>query len=154
VNEATQAMSFDVRVAHWAELDPVVAYGILRVRSAVFVVEQRCAYLDPDGKDLADTALHLWISHNGEVASTLRLLRLDEGVHKIGRVATDPRYRQRGFAGALMERAIELTDGPVVLNAQSHLSKWYATFGFTVSGDEWVEDGIAHLPMRLVRPRG
>jgi ElaA protein len=36
----------------------------------------------------------------------------------------------------------------VVLDAQSPLAGWYAGFGFEVSGPEFLEDGIAHLPMR------
>jgi ElaA protein len=35
-----------------------------------------------------------------------------------------------------------------VLDAQSPLAGWYATFGYRRAGDEFVEDGIAHLPMR------
>ena len=33
-------------------------YDILRLRSEIFVVEQNCVYLDPDGKD--KLALHLY----------------------------------------------------------------------------------------------
>ena len=42
----------DVRDAAVAELDAVTLYQILALRSAVFVVEQNCVYLDPDGRDL------------------------------------------------------------------------------------------------------
>ncbi|WP_460835640.1 GNAT family N-acetyltransferase [Nocardioides hungaricus] len=40
-----------------------------------------------------------------------------------------------------------------MLEARSPLASWYATFGFEVAGAEFLEDGIAHLPMRLSRPR-
>ena len=37
----------------------------------------------------------------------------------------------------------------MVLDAQSHLTDWYAGFGFVVDGAEYVdEDGIPHTPMR------
>jgi len=36
----------------------------------------------------------------------------------------------------------------VVLDAQSILQGWYERFGFVRSGDEFVEDGIPHVPMR------
>ncbi len=39
----------------------------------------------------------------------------------------------------------------VVLDAQSPLAGWYATHGFAVSGPEFLEDGIPHLPMRLAQ---
>jgi ElaA protein len=144
-----RALSLDVGVARWDELDPTNAYEILRLRSSVFIVEQNCAYQDLDGLDLAAGTLHLWVSIEGHVVSTLRLLELDGQTRKIGRVATDPAYRGRGFAGLLMRRALELATRPVVLNAQAHLAEWYAVFGFRVSGAGWTEDGIPHLPMRV-----
>jgi ElaA protein len=39
----------------------------------------------------------------------------------------------------------------VVLDAQTPLAGWYATLGFTADGDEFLEDGIPHTPMRLSR---
>ena len=42
-------------------------------------------------------------------------------------------------------------EGPCVLDAQSHLVGWYERIGFEVTGPEYIEDGIAHTPMRLVR---
>ena len=36
---------------HFSALDAGTAYRILAARAAVFVVEQHCAYLDPDGLD-------------------------------------------------------------------------------------------------------
>ena len=38
--------------------------------------------------------------------------------------------------------------GPVVADSQSHLRGWYEALGFEVVGDEYLEDGIPHLPMR------
>jgi ElaA protein len=49
-------------------------------------------------------------------------------------------------------RALDVAqDRDVVLDAQSPLAGWYATFGFEVEGPEFLEDGIPHLPMRLTR---
>jgi ElaA protein len=38
-----------------------------------------------------------------------------------------------------------------VLDAQSHLEGWYARLGFVRTGPEYLDDGIPHVPMRLVR---
>jgi len=138
-----------IHVARWAQLDARTAYGILRLRAAVFVVEQRCAYLDADGRDLEPGARHLWMNVEDEVACYLRLLRQTDGAAKIGRVATDPRHRGRGYAAALMRHAIELAGRPIVLKAQAQLRDWYARFGFSVCGEPWTEDGIPHVPMRI-----
>jgi ElaA protein len=38
-----------------------------------------------------------------------------------------------------------------VMDAQTPLRGWYEGFGFEVSGEEFLDDGIPHLPMRLRR---
>ena len=38
-------------------------------------------------------------------------------------------------------------DRDLLLHAQSHLAGWYGRFGFAVSGPEFLEDDIPHLPM-------
>jgi ElaA protein len=35
-----------------------------------------------------------------------------------------------------------------VLAAQSYLQDWYARFGYVVTGPEFLDDGIPHVPMR------
>ena len=142
----------DVRDATLTELDPLTLYRILALRSEVFVLEQDCVYLDLDGRDAEPTARQLWIERDGEVAATLRLLTDDERTMRIGRVATAKSARGAGLAAALMRRALELCDDrDVVLDAQTYLEKWYIRFGFVRDGDDYVEDGIPHLPMRLRR---
>jgi ElaA protein len=141
-----------IQVARFAELSPGVLYGILKLRSDVFVVEQECAYPDIDGRDVEPDALHLWSEADGEVAAYLRVLNgPPEGVSRIGRVVTAPSARSQGLAAALMHGALAATMGPVVLDAQSHLVDWYRALGFRVIGDEYLDDGIPHTPMRLER---
>lgn len=139
----------DVHDAALDELDPGTLYRILALRGAVFVVEQDCAYLDPDGRDAEPGARLLWVERDGEVVATLRLLADANGAVRIGRVATAASVRGDGLAGRLMTRALELA-GPrtVVLDAQSYLVDWYARFGFVPSGAEFLEDGIPHVPMQ------
>ncbi|SHG08321.1 ElaA protein [Jatrophihabitans endophyticus] len=132
------------------DLDPVVLYRILALRSEVFVLEQDCVYLDPDGRDAEDDARQLWIAdEDGAVLATLRLLRDPDGTARIGRVATASAARGRGSAARLMTRALELVgDGETVLEAQSQLADWYGRFGFGRAGADYQEDGIPHTPMR------
>lgn len=142
-------MPVDVRDALLADLDPRTLYRILALRSAVFVLEQDCPYLDADGRDLEPDARQLWLEEAGEVVATLRLLVDPDGVLRIGRVATATAFRGRGLAATLMQRALELiADRESVLGAQAHLSDWYARFGFVRDGDDYDEDGIPHTPMR------
>ena len=138
-----------VRSAGFADLSSRTAYRLWALRSEVFVVEQAAAYLDLDGRDLEPGTRHLWVEVDGVPVATLRVL--DDGdVWRIGRVATGSAHRGRGLAAALMRAAMgECVGRPVVLDAQSHLTDWYAGFGFTIDGAEYVdEDGIPHTPMR------
>jgi ElaA protein len=140
----------ELHTAHLDELPPRTLLGILAVRQDVFVVEQSCAYADIDARDAEAQTAHLWIEDDdGRVVSTLRLLSDGDRGHRIGRVATLPAFRGRGYSGALLRRAIELSGPPIALSAQAYLVEWYARFGFEVCGERWVEDGIEHAPMRL-----
>lgn len=135
-----------------ARLDPQTLYRLLWLRVRVFVVEQKAAYPELDGRDIEAGAELLWASEGEDVLATLRILREPEAM-RIGRVATDPAARGRGLAAALMQQAIArcdecAPDRPIVLDAQATLRDWYARFGFTVSGPPFSEDGIPHLPMR------
>jgi ElaA protein len=135
-----------------AELDPITLYGILQLRVDVFVVEQKCPYRELDGRDLEPGTRQLWVESGGGVDATLRLLADADGRARIGRVATAARARGQGLGALLMSAALPLTgDRDVVLDAQSYLSAWYARFGFVVDGPEFLEDGIAHVPMLLRR---
>jgi ElaA protein len=144
----------DVHAAHLDELTPRALLGILTVRQDVFVVEQSSVYPDIDARDAEPETLHLWIEDSdSRVLSTLRLLLDSDGAHRIGRVATQAAARGRGYSGALLTRAIELSGPPIVMSAQAYLVDWYARFGFEVCGERYIEDGIEHAPMRLdVRP--
>ena len=133
-------------------LGPGVAYGMLQLRQAVFVVEQDCRYLDLDGRDLEPGTRHVVMRDGDAVVGCARVVD-DVEVWRIGRVALRPDYRGRGLAEALVTTALQVcSDRDVVLSAQSPLADWYAGFGFRVDGPEFLDDGIPHLPMRL-RPR-
>ena len=141
-------------------LSPRTFHDIARLRQEVFVVEQDCAYLDLDGRDAGPATTQFWIERHDEeslpsaptVAATLRVLdegAREPGLHAIGRVATAAAHRGNSLAAALMEAVVAAYgDGPLVLEAQSHLTGWYERFGFTVAGAEYLEDGIPHTPMR------
>jgi len=141
-----------VRVLAFDELDARTAYDVWRLRQDVFVVEQSCPYPDLDGRDPEPGTRHvLHTTDDGTLAGYLRLL--DDGDElRIGRVVLARSARGQGLADGLMRAGLaECGDRPVVLDAQSPLSSWYAGFGFEVDGPEFLEDGIPHLPMCLRR---
>ena len=143
-------MSGGVRRAAWADLDPATLHDLVRLRVDVFVVEQRCPYPELDGRDTDAGTEHVWTAATGiPVAAYLRVLAGDDGTRRIGRVVTDVRARGRGLAARLVADVVARHgDHDLVLDAQSHLAGWYARLGFSPDGEEFVEDGIPHVPMR------
>lgn len=138
----------DVHTAATADLDIATFYALLRLRVDVFVVEQRCAYPELDGRDLEPSTRHLWTVDDAGPTAYLRVLQ-EAAACRIGRVCTRIDARGARLAAALMTTALnDCVGAPVVLAAQSHLAQWYARFGFEQDGPEFVEDDIAHLPMR------
>jgi ElaA protein len=138
----------DVRIAAFDELDAVTLYGLLRLRSDVFVVEQHCVYPDLDGRDLEPGTRHGWLGDGGRPAGYLRILREPDGTARIGRVCVAPEARGTGVARRLMVAALEHVGGrPCALDAQTRLVDFYAGFGFVATGPEFDDDGIMHIPM-------
>jgi ElaA protein len=142
-----------LHIAEFSALTGRTLYELIRLRVDVFVVEQRCPYPELDGRDLEPGTRHLWLSRAGSPVAYLRLLSEADGNRRIGRVLVARHARGAGYANRLMGAALELigTAG-CVLDAQSHLAGFYARYGFVVTGGEFVEDGIPHLPMH--RPGG
>ena len=129
------------------EMAARLAYDVWRLRQRVFVVEQDCPYPDLDGRDLEDATRHVVLLEDDTVLGTLRVL--DDGDWaRIGRVVVAPAARGRGLAALLMEAAMGLCgDREVRLDAQTGMTRFYERYGFTVTGPEFDEDGIMHVPM-------
>ena len=132
-------------------LDTRTAYDVWRLRQQVFVVEQDCPYPDLDGRDLEPTTRHVVLLDEDDddpvVVGTLRVL--DDGDWaRIGRVVVAPSARGRGLAALLMDEAMGLCgDREVRLDAQTGLTAFYEGYGFAVTGPEFDEDGVMHVPM-------
>lgn len=140
----------------FAELTARELHDILALRSQVFIVEQTCVYNDIDGRDTDTSTAHVWFEQDGEIAAYLRQLDDGDGVTRIGRVVTSPDHRGQTLAGQLVAHVVAEVgarqSGPIVLDAQAHLADWYAQFGFARAGEEFIEDGIPHVPMRMNLP--
>ena len=133
-----------------ADVPARVLYGILRLRAEVFVVEQDCNFMDPDGRDLLPGVVQLWAEDDdGSIVGCARLLPMDGGGTHIGRVVTALSHRSTGLGKELMLESLRVGEPPYELKAQSRLCAWYGQFGFVPSGEEFVDDGILHTPMWL-----
>ncbi|TAD94243.1 MAG: GNAT family N-acetyltransferase [Bacteroidetes bacterium] len=140
-------------------LSPTELYNIMHLRSAVFVVEQNCVFLDLDHRDAQ--SLHLMAMVDGALAAYARIMPVGLGYTdycSIGRVATAAFARGKGLGRSLMQQAIEELYGqygmvPIKIGAQLYLKSFYASFGFVPHGPVYLEDGIDHIPM-LKLPSG
>lgn len=136
------------------QMRPGLLYDLLALREAIFVVEQACIYHELDGLDRS--AEHLVICGDGTVVACLRVLPPgSKGKRaRIGRVAVAAHWRHKGLARWMVATAIERIrrDDPangLRLDAQTYLRGFYESLGFEVCGEEFLEDGIPHLPMQM-----
>ncbi len=148
-------MSKEVVWKKFDELTTKELYAILRLRSEVFVVEQACAYLDPDGKDL--DAYHAQYLENDELVGYLRLLQPTVNAHfsSLGRIVLNQKYRGSGLGLSLIQSGINFSldnfEGMVIkIGAQLALQSYYASFGFKACSAPYDDFGIMHIDMELI----
>ena len=134
----------------FSELTNTELYALLKLRSEVFVVEQRCVYLDID--DLDQQAWHLLSFAEDSLAGYCRIY-VDKDQSVIGRVVVDKAHRGQKLARQLMHAALEFiqtTDGlpkQVYVMAQLYLQAFYQSLGFNPVTEPFDEDGILHVRM-------
>lgn len=137
----------------WSELGRDALYALMALRQEVFVVEQKCPYLDADGYD--PKATHLWATAPGSEYPVAYCRVFPAGVKyaeaSLGRVVSAASVRRTGAGRALMVEALRVMDaaamGPVRISAQSYLQRFYEGFGFRVVSEPYLEDDIPHVEM-------
>lgn len=140
-------MAFHLKT--FEELTTRKLHQIYQLRSAVFVVEQACAYQDIDDHDL--TALHLMFTESQQLLAYCRLIPTTELV-KLGRVVVAQTVRGQGLGRQLVEEALTACAShypktPIYAQAQAHLDAFYQSLGFEAISDAYLEDGIPHIDM-------
>lgn len=123
----------------------------LEIRREVFVREQGCP--EEEELDACDARAWHYLVEDGEGAvGTARLIRLDAGTGKIGRLCLLPAARGRGWGAALLRALISDAEAAgmreQVLDAQVNALPFYERFGFGAEGEEFIDAGIPHRRMR------
>ncbi|HEX5143824.1 MAG TPA: GNAT family N-acetyltransferase [Mycobacterium sp.] len=149
-------MTVALRRSRAQDLEAAALYELLKLRVEVFVVEQACPYPELDGRDLLPETRHYWLEEIGgpgtpAVISTLRLMEEHTGGEKsfrIGRVCTKREARGQGHTTRLLVAALaEVGDYACRIDAQTYLEEMYRRHGFVRAGEEFLDDGIPHVPM-------
>ena len=137
-------------VKPFEELTTRELYEILKVRAAVFVVEQEICYQDMDDIDFSATHVALWCDN--QIVAYSRVFK-DEtpGAWHIGRVLTTQRNKNYGLQ--VMKEAIKVAKilgaEQIKIEAQSYATGFYEKLGFRICSDEFLIDGIWHKRMQL-----
>ncbi len=132
------------------ELTSAEIYEILRARSAVFVVEQNCAYQDIDGHDFE--SLHVFSERDGKITAYLRAFRKNGDQIQMGRVLTIERgtgLGRRLLRSGIAEICEKLHPKQIYIEAQCYAAGFYEREGFRLCSEEFLEDGIPHVQMLL-----
>lgn len=131
-----------------------------KIRKEVFVEEQGIPE-ELEFDELDKVALHCLIfstdneqkEGNEKPVATGRLLLLENGTFKIGRIAVRKEERGKHYGDMLVKmlisKAFECGATKVILSAQVRAVKFYETIGFKTVGEKYIEDGIEHISMEL-----
>ena len=141
-----------LNVKTFDELTNKELYNILKLRSEVFVVEQKCNYVDMDDIDI--NSLHVFFSDDDKILAYLRTVMLDgeDNTAKIGRVISS--QRRSGIGSKLLNEGKIAAKNilgakKLIVDAQSYVKSFYEKSGFVQVSEEFLEVNIPHVKMEL-----
>ena len=139
-------------VKHFRDLSAGELFEIYKLRVSVFVVEQSCPYQKVDEADRS--AYHLWLEDAGRIAAYARVLPAGCTFAdvSIGRVIAAE--RRRGLGSRIVAAAIDtarekFAARSITIEAQTYARALYEKAGFVQTSEEFLEDGIPHIQMKL-----
>ena len=125
--------------------------GAFDIRIRVFVHEQGVPPEEELDRD-DDIAIHAIALLRGEPVGTGRLVRMESGEAKIGRMAVEQAQRRGGIGGRILERLEDAGRqqgmAEAILHAQTYVKSFYASHGYVEEGDVFMEVDIEHIQMR------
>lgn len=135
-----------VKTFHELNVDEL--YEILKLREDVFVIEQQCIY--PDIDNLDQDSIHVFIKDEHEIIAYLRIIPSND--IRIGRVIS--KYRRKGIGTQLLKTGIQAAKeyfnaDSIAIEAQTYAKSFYEKQGFIQTSEEFLEDGIPHIVMKL-----
>ena len=139
------------RWRHFDTMSAAAWHEVLALRSQVFVVEQECAYQDPDPKD--PLCWHLTGHLRDELVAVMRVV--PPGVSydecSIGRVVVPTSLRGQKRGVQLMAVGINFCESRwnngIRISGQAYLKGFYEALGFETVQGPYMEDDIPHFEM-------
>lgn len=137
-------------IKHFKDLNTNELFNIYKLRISVFVVEQNCPYQEVD--DIDKNAYHLYLIENNDILAYARVFSIDDSTMAIGRVIATK--RRCGLGSNILQAAINLAKEQklakkIIIEAQTYAKPFYEKQGFYQISDEFLEDGIPHIKMKL-----
>ena len=126
-------------------------HALHALRWQVFVEEQGVPP-ELESDELDETACQALAFMDGSVAGTGRVVMIEGGEARVGRMAVHADVRRQGIGGQVLrfletaaaaEGAVEVT-----LHAQRYVSAFYLAHGYVEEGEPFEEAGIEHIMMR------
>jgi len=134
------------------ELTTIELYEILKARAEIFIMEQQINYRDMD--DIDYHSMHFFFQEGNKVIAYLRAFYIDneKKIVKVGRVLT--LQHGNGIGRKLLEDVLSMIKGKmkckkICIHAQKHATGFYEKFGFVVTSNEFLEEGVIHVSMEL-----
>ena len=129
-------------------------YAILNLRQQVFVLEQKCPYIDADYSD--QDAFHLLGLLDNKLVAYLRAFppNIKYAGSSMGRIVVEESQRKQDIGKDITKIGINFLkekypDSEIVISAQHRLQKFYCDLGFASRGEVYLEDDIDHIQMFL-----
>lgn len=151
-NNYLRGENMNFKAKMFNELTTTELYEIIKSRAEIFLLEQKIICQDLD--DIDYDSLHLFFEENKRIVAYLRAYYINgkKTEVKIGRVLT--LNHGSGIGRKLMEESLVKIKEvfcceKICINAQKHAVGFYEKFGFKVTSDEFLEEGIPHISMEL-----
>ncbi len=142
----------ELKTKYFNELSTIELYEILKARSQIFVIEQKCIYQDID--DIDYKSIHIFYQQDNKVMAYLRIFPKEENwdIVQIGRVLSIE--HGKGLGGKILKEGIKyikekINTKKIYIEAQCYAIGFYKREGFKICSEEFLEDGILHVKMEL-----
>ena len=142
----------ELMIKKYEDLTRDELFEILKLRNAVFIVEQKCPYQDID--EIDKTAYHIFLQNEDGIQAYLRVFPSNTSPEevRIGRVIAVK--RRCGLGSRILSEGIKVAKeklhaSVIGLEAQVYARTLYEKQGFIQTSEVFLEDGIPHIEMKL-----